>query len=155
MEIKLVSPKGNQHWIFSRRTNAKAEAPIVWPLVVKSPFIGKDSDAGTIEGRRRSRWQRRRWLDGIIDSMGMSFRKIKGEGQGCLALYSPWGRKESDISEWLTNNSDPKSDTQNRNHVEPKNTKIKKKKKQKGFIKGLKGLALSARQRWYSPQQDA
>ena len=48
--IKPFNPKGNQSWILIGRTNAKAEAPILWPPDVKSPFIGKDSDAGKIEG---------------------------------------------------------------------------------------------------------
>ena len=45
-EIKLVNPKGNQPWILTGRTDAKAEAAIVWPPDVKSWLIGKDSDAG-------------------------------------------------------------------------------------------------------------
>ena len=44
-EIKPVNPKGNQPWIFMRRT-AKAEAPIIWPPDVKTWLIGKDPDAG-------------------------------------------------------------------------------------------------------------
>ena len=43
-EIKPVSPKGNQHWILTGRTDAKA--PIFWPPDAKSGLIGKDSDAG-------------------------------------------------------------------------------------------------------------
>ena len=45
-EIKPVNPKGNQPWIFIETTDAEAEAPIVWPLDVKSQLIGKDPDAG-------------------------------------------------------------------------------------------------------------
>ena len=45
-EIKPVHPKGNQSWIFIGRTDAKAEAPILWPFDVKSWLIGKDPDAG-------------------------------------------------------------------------------------------------------------
>ena len=45
-EIKPVHPKGNQSWIFIGRTDAEAEAPILWPPDVKSRLIGKDSDAG-------------------------------------------------------------------------------------------------------------
>ena len=44
--IKPVNPKGNQAWISIGRTDAKAEAPILWPADAKSWFIGKDSDAG-------------------------------------------------------------------------------------------------------------
>ena len=45
-EIKPVSPKGSQPWIFTGRTDAEAEVPILWPLDVKSQLIGKDPDAG-------------------------------------------------------------------------------------------------------------
>ena len=44
-EIKPVNPKGNQPWIFIGRTDAEAEAPILWPPGKKSPLTGKDSDA--------------------------------------------------------------------------------------------------------------
>ena len=45
-EIKPVNPKGDQSWIFIGRTDAEAEAPIVWPPDVKNWLIGKDPDAG-------------------------------------------------------------------------------------------------------------
>ena len=45
-EIKPVNPKGNQSWIFIGRTDAEAEAPILWPPDEKSQLIGKDLDAG-------------------------------------------------------------------------------------------------------------
>jgi len=47
--------------------------------------------------------QRMRWLDGITDSMNMSLSQLWefGDGQGGLACCSPWGRKESDMTEWL------------------------------------------------------
>ena len=45
-EIKPVNPKGNQLWIFIGRTDAEAEAPILWPPDVKNWLIGKDPDAG-------------------------------------------------------------------------------------------------------------
>ena len=45
-EIKLVSPKGNQPWIFIGRTGAEDEAPILWPPDAKSWIIGKDADVG-------------------------------------------------------------------------------------------------------------
>ena len=44
-EIKLVNPKGNQPWIFMGRTDAEAEAPVLWLPDVKSWLIGKDPDA--------------------------------------------------------------------------------------------------------------
>ena len=45
-KIKTVNPKGNQPWIFIGKTDAEAEAPILWPLDAKSQLIGKDPDAG-------------------------------------------------------------------------------------------------------------
>ena len=45
-EIKPVNPKGNQFWIFIGRTDAEAEAPILWPLNMKNGLIGKDPHAG-------------------------------------------------------------------------------------------------------------
>ena len=51
-EIKPVSPKENQPWIFIGRTDAEAEAPILWLPDETSQLIGKDSDAGK-DGRRK------------------------------------------------------------------------------------------------------
>ena len=45
-DIKSVNPKGNQSWIFTRKTDAEAEAVIVWPPDAKSHFIEKEPDAG-------------------------------------------------------------------------------------------------------------
>ena len=75
-EIQLVHPKGNQSWIFIGRTDAKAETPILWLPDAKSWLIGKDPDAGKIEGRRRRGWQRMRCLDGITNLMDMSLSKL-------------------------------------------------------------------------------
>ena len=57
---------------------------------------------GGIEGRRRRGRQRMRWLDGITDSMDVSQRTPgDGDGQGGLACYDSWGRKELDTTERL------------------------------------------------------
>ena len=69
-------PKGNQLWIFTRRTDAKAEAPILWSPDAQKWVTGKDLDAGKIEGRRRRGWQRMRWLNGIADIMDVSLSKL-------------------------------------------------------------------------------
>ena len=45
-EFQSVNPKGNPSWIFIGRTDAEAEAPILWPPDVKSWLTGKDPDAG-------------------------------------------------------------------------------------------------------------
>ena len=45
-KIKPVSPKGNQSWVFIGKTDAEAEAPILWPYDAKNLLIRKDPDAG-------------------------------------------------------------------------------------------------------------
>ena len=46
LRVNPVNPKGNQPRIFIGRTDAEAEAPVLWPPDEKSQLIGKDSDAG-------------------------------------------------------------------------------------------------------------
>ena len=50
-EIKPVNPTENQPWIFIGRTDAEAEAPILWPPGVKRWLIGKDLDTGKVWGQ--------------------------------------------------------------------------------------------------------
>ena len=45
-EIQPVHPKGDEYWVFIGRTDAEAEAPILWPPDVKNWLIWKDPDAG-------------------------------------------------------------------------------------------------------------
>ena len=45
-EIKPVNPKGNKSWIFIGRTDAEAEASVLWPPDVKNCLVGKDPDSG-------------------------------------------------------------------------------------------------------------
>ena len=76
-KIETVHPKENQSWIFTAKTDAKAEAPILWPPYAKNWLIAKDPDAGKDwRGRRRGQ-QRMRWLDGIINSMDVSLNSSR------------------------------------------------------------------------------
>ena len=56
---------------------------------------------GGIGGRRKRGWQSMKWLDGITDSMEFEWTLRVGDGQGGLAYCNSWGRKESDMTEWL------------------------------------------------------
>ena len=101
-EFQPVHPKGDQPWIFVWRTDAEAEAPIVWPPDVKNWLLGKDPDAGK-DWRQEEKgmtedvmvgWPPTQWK-WVWATLGV------GDGQGGLACCSPWGRKESDMTEQL------------------------------------------------------
>ena len=102
-EIQPVNPKENQSWIFIGRTDAEAEAPILWPPDVKSRLIGKDPDAEKDGGQKEKGtsedemvgWHH--WLDGHE----FGWTPGVGDGQGSLACCGSWGRKESDTTERL------------------------------------------------------
>ena len=100
-EIKPVNPKRNQPWIFIGRT--KAEAPILWPPDAKNWLIREDTDAG-----KDWRWEEKGMTEHEMVGWhhqlnGHEFEQALGVGdrQGGLVCCSPWGHKESDMTEWL------------------------------------------------------
>ena len=103
LEIQPVHPKGDQSWLFLGRTDIEAETPILWPPDVKSWLIWKDPDAGKDWGQAEKRmtedemvgWHH--WLNGH----GLGWTPGVSVGQGGLECCSPWGCKQSDITEWL------------------------------------------------------
>ena len=96
------SNQGDQSWVFTGRTDAKAETPVLWPPHVKSWLIGKDSDAGRdwgweekgITEDEMAGWHHRldghefEWTPGVVD------------GQGGLACCDSWGRRVG--HDWAT-----------------------------------------------------
>ena len=55
-------------WVFIRRTDAEAEAPILWPLDTKNQLIGKDPDAGKDWGQEEKGETEDEMVDSITDS---------------------------------------------------------------------------------------
>ena len=96
-EFKPVNPKGNQSWMFTGRTDAKAEAPILWPPDAKRQLFRKELDA-------RKDWRQKEkgaaedemigwhhWLNGYESEPIPE----DSEEQGSLACCSPWGCREA------------------------------------------------------------
>ena len=73
---QISQSRENKPWIFIGRTDAEAEALILWPSDVKNQFTGKKM-LGKIEGRRRRGQQRMRWLDGIANTMDMDLGELR------------------------------------------------------------------------------
>ena len=102
-EIQPVHPKGNQSWIHSGRTDAKAEALILWPPDAKNWLIGKDPDAGK-DWRQEEKGMTEHEMVGWHHRLnGQEFEQALGVGykKGRLVCYSPQGCKESDTTERL------------------------------------------------------
>ena len=105
-EIQPVHPKRIQSWIFTGRTDAEAEAPILWPPDAKNWVIRKDPDAGA-----DWRWEEKGTAEDEVVGWhhwinGHEFEQTvgDGEGQGSLACCSPRGCRKPDTTEWLNNN---------------------------------------------------
>ena len=95
-EINPVNSKRNQPLIFIGRTDAEAEAPILWPPDAKNQVIGKDPDAG-----KDCRWEEKGMTEDEmvgwhhrLDVHGFGWTLGLGDGQGGLACCGSWGRKE-------------------------------------------------------------
>ena len=100
-EIKLVNPKGNQSWIFTGRTDAKAGTPILWPPDVKNWLIWKDPDAGKDWGQEEKGttedemvgWHQ--WLD------GHEFEQAPGVGDGQGNLVLGISKSQTRLRDWM------------------------------------------------------
>ena len=68
--------KGDRTWVFFGRNDAKAETPVLWPLMRRVDSLEKTLMLGGIGGRRRRGRQRMRWLDDITDPMDVSLSEL-------------------------------------------------------------------------------
>ena len=102
-EIQPVHSKGNQSWIFIGKTDAEAEAPILWSHDAKNWLIWKDPDAGKgwrQEEKEMTEDEMAGWHHQLNRHESESTPGV-GNGQGCLACCSPCSCKESDMTERL------------------------------------------------------
>ena len=96
-EIQPVNPKEISPEYSLERLMLKLKLQYFGHLMQTADSLEKPPMLGKIEGRRK-----RRWLDGITNSMDMSSSKLRvGDGQESLACCSPWGCKELDMTERL------------------------------------------------------
>ena len=98
-EIQQANPNGNQSWIFTERTDAEAEAPVLWPPDGKNWLIGKDPDTG-----KDRRWEEKGMTEdemigwhNRLDEHEFEHALGVGDGQGSLVCYSSEGHKQLNI----------------------------------------------------------
>ena len=90
-EIQPVYPKGNQSWIFTGRTDAEAETPILWAPDVKNWLTGKHPDAEkdwVLEEKRKTEDEMVRWHHW---HNGYEFEQTPGESEGQRSLLQFMG----------------------------------------------------------------
>ena len=101
-DIQQVNAKGNQSWIFIGSSDAKAEAPMLWPtdvknLLIKRPYYWERLKAGGEEEDRG--WDG--WIASLTQRLEFEQAPGVGEGQKSLACCSQWDCKKLDMTERL------------------------------------------------------
>ena len=103
----LISPKGNQPWILIGRTNAEAEAPIIWSLDRKNWLIWKDPDGGEDGEQEEKRVTEDEMVEWHHWLHGHEFEQAPGvgDGQGGLgAAVHGVTKSQTRLRDWATTN---------------------------------------------------
>ena len=95
--LKEINPEHSLEGLMLK-LNLQSFSQLRW----RTDSLEKTLMLGKIEGRRRMGWQRMRWLDSITDSVDMSFSKLWEMVKDREACCSPWGRKDSDMTQQLS-----------------------------------------------------
>ena len=113
--------KENQSWVFFGRTDAKAEAPVLWPPHAKSWLIGKDFDAGRDWGQKeKGRTEdEMAWWHHQLDGHEFGWSPGVGDRQGGLACCNSWGCKELDTTVTELNWTDTNNNKKKNNEMWP------------------------------------
>jgi len=99
LRVPWTARRSNQSILKETSPKYSLEGLVFCHLLWRTDSLEKTLMLGEIESRRRRGWQRMRSLDGITDSMDMSLSKL--QELGSQVCRSPWGRRESDTTEWL------------------------------------------------------
>ena len=104
--MKPVNPKEINYKYSLEGLVLKLKFQYFGDLIQRANSLENTLMLGKIEGKRTRGKQRMRWLDGIIDSMDMGLSNLQEMvlDRGSLVCCSPWGHKESDMTERLDNN---------------------------------------------------